>query len=105
MAVTTGDPLATTSAGQLFRQALRAHWLAYVLGTTTLVATSLTEVLVPKFIQWSLDVIAGRGGAASGGWEGAVPAALLRADRLATLEALTTAFAAFLTLGLLGRFG
>jgi ATP-binding cassette subfamily B protein len=94
--------LQSTSAGKLFRAALRAHWPVYALGSLTLIATSLAEVLVPKFVQWSLDVIAGRG---DGGWQAAVPGWLVRADRLTTLRALAAAFAALLLVGLVGRFG
>ena len=39
----------------------RAHiimfWPGYFFGTLALLVTSITEVLVPKFVQWTIDLL------------------------------------------------
>ncbi len=88
----------TETAGKLYRTALQTHWISYTTGTLTLLATSGSEVLVPKFIQWSLDTIA-TGGIAS------VPKLFIADTPTATLRHLTQTLAMVMLIGLLGRFG
>ncbi len=76
------------TAGTLYRQALRNNWGVYLAGALTLISTSITEVLTPKFIQWCLDL------AATGG-----PGAVSR------LHELVTWFGIVLVVGLVGRIG
>jgi ATP-binding cassette subfamily B protein len=38
-----------------FWQAIKQHPISYSLGVLALIITSITEVLVPKFTQWSID--------------------------------------------------
>lgn len=93
-------PAAPLTARRLYGRALKRHWLIYLAGIGTLLLTSMTEILVPKFIQWALDLVSG------------VPDAVARVPRLfagptprATLGALVAALGFALILGLFGRIG
>ena len=50
------------TAGKIYGQAVKRHWFAYLMGVLAMAVTSLTEVMVPKVIQWSLDVVTAGGG-------------------------------------------
>lgn len=50
------------TAGKVYLQAVRKYWLSYVLGVLAMVVTNFSEVIVPKIIQWSLDIVMGGGG-------------------------------------------
>ncbi len=85
------------SAGNLYRQALKDHWFVYTAGTITLLVTSGTEVLVPRFVQWCLDII--------GHTEAHVPGFLLRSDPRQSIRTLATWMAGALLVGWAGRIG
>ena len=86
-----------TTAGKLYLGTLRRHWLPYATGIIALFSCSISEVMIPKFVQWALDLIGGRM-ALLPGW--------IRAERsVATLNMLILSLLLVLLLGLLGRFG
>lgn len=47
------------TAGKVYLEAVRKYWLSYVLGILAMVVTNFSEVIIPKVIQWSLDIITG----------------------------------------------
>jgi ATP-binding cassette subfamily B multidrug efflux pump len=51
---------APLSAGRLWRRSMLKYWPHYVVGGVALLLANISEVLVPKFIQWSIDVVGGR---------------------------------------------
>jgi len=77
------------SPSRLFLKNLRQHRWAYGLGTLAMLITSLSEVFLPKFIQWSIDVLTQK----------------TVADPHGTLDRLVLGLVATLTLGWLGRVG
>jgi ATP-binding cassette subfamily B protein len=85
------------SAGSLYLQALKNHRSAYLLGTLTLLITSVTEVLMPKFVQWGIDLI---GGKAAG-----LPVMFQAETPVGTLQLIAIAMAAAIFVGFLGRIG
>lgn len=85
------------TAGKLLRRSLTDHWFAYAAGIVTLLATNGTEVLIPKFIQWSMDAAAGD--------PSRLPGLFIRPDRLQGLHAVVTGLLATLLVAWLGRFG
>ena len=86
-----------TTAGKLYLGTLRRHWLPYATGIIALFSCSISEVMIPKFVQWALDLIGGRM-ALLPGWIGAERS-------VATLNMLILSLLLVLLLGLLGRFG
>lgn len=85
------------TASTLYRRNLKDHWVKYVLGVLTLLATNVTEVLVPKFIQWTLDVVAGN--------HASIPAMFVRDGAVDSLHAIVTALVVMLAVAWFGRFG
>ncbi len=79
---------------RLFISALREHWVAYAVGMLAMLITSLSEVLLPKFIQWSVEVATRKND---------IPAFFQNADKHAALDRLVLFFLLSLTLGWLGR--
>lgn len=49
------------TAGKIYLQAVRRHRMAYTFGILAMMVTSMAEVMVPKVIQWSLDVVTSGG--------------------------------------------
>lgn len=81
---------------RLYLQNLSKHRLYYGLGTFALLLTSITEVLLPKFIQWSIDLLTGKA---------EVPAYFANADRHQALDKLVGSLLLVLLIGWLGRVG
>lgn len=83
---------------QAYASNLKAHWRSYALGTMAMLVTSISEVLMPKFIQWALDLLSQKDITR-------VPK-LLQSDSLSsTLNVLTIVFIGSLTAGWMGRIG
>ena len=86
-----------TTAGKLYLGTLRRHWLPYATGIVALFSCSISEVMIPKFVQWALDLIGGR--------MSMLPEWLGAERSVATLNMLILSLLLVLLLGLLGRFG
>jgi ATP-binding cassette subfamily B protein len=86
-----------TTAGKLYLRTLRRHWLPYTTGIVALFSCSISEVMIPKFVQWALDLIGGR--------MSMLPAWIGAERNVATLNMLILSLLLVLLLGLLGRFG
>ncbi|MCX6106647.1 MAG: ABC transporter ATP-binding protein [Proteobacteria bacterium] len=86
-----------TTAGKLYLGTLRRHWLPYATGIVALFSCSISEVMIPKFVQWALDLIGGR--------MSMLPAWIGAERSVATLNMLILSLLLVLLLGLLGRFG
>lgn len=82
---------------RLFLQNLADHWIAYSLGILSLLVTSISEVFLPKFIQWSIDTATHSAKASQ------TPALFIKGDRHATLDQLVLALLAILVMGWIGR--
>lgn len=76
---------------RLFLQNLHKHRLAYGFGIAAMLLTSLSEVFLPKFIQWSIDVL--------------IQAPADKAVAHAKLDQLVLGLVITLTIGWLGRIG
>ncbi|SMF55647.1 ABC transporter ATP-binding protein [Pseudobacteriovorax antillogorgiicola] len=72
------------------------HWPLYLAGTLSLLLTTCTEVLIPKFIQWAVDHLTNSQG---------IPSLFLRETREATLDTMMYAFLIVLCVGWWGRVG
>lgn len=79
---------------RLFLGTLRKHWLIYSCGMLAMLITSLSEVMLPKFIQWSVELATKKS---------SVPEFFERGSPHATLNALIGYLFVSLTLGWLGR--
>jgi ATP-binding cassette subfamily B multidrug efflux pump len=79
---------------RLFLGTLRKHWLIYSCGMLAMLITSLSEVLLPKFIQWSVEVATKKS---------SVPKLFERGTAHDTLNVLISFLLVSLTLGWLGR--
>lgn len=77
------------SPSRLFIENLWKHRLAYGLGTLAMLMTSVSEVFLPKFIQWSIEVLTDKNSV----------------DPHGTLDKLVLGLIIALTLGWLGRVG
>lgn len=77
---------------------LREHRWYYLAGIIMMVATSLSEVMVPKFSQWAIDLLVHRH------LQG-VPEVLRQVDVPTTLNAIMGLFLFTMMLGWLGRIG
>ncbi len=77
------------SPSRLFIENLRKHRLAYGLGTLAMLMTSVSEVFLPKFIQWSIEVLTDK----------------TSKDPHGTLDKLVLGLVISLTVGWLGRVG
>ena len=86
-----------TTAGRLYLGALRRRWLPYATGIVALFSCSISEVMIPKFVQWSLDLIGGR--------LSMLPVWIGAERSIVTLNRLVLSLLLVLLLGLLGRFG
>lgn len=85
------------TAASLYRRALKENRAAYIFGTLTLLTCSLSEVLMPKFVQWCIDVI--------GGKESTIPAALRSDTPVAALHNIVILMAIAMVIGFFGRIG
>jgi ATP-binding cassette subfamily B multidrug efflux pump len=85
------------TAASLYRKALLESKGVYLFGTFTLLVTSVTEVLMPKFVQWSIDLI--------GGKTDTLPQKLHGASTLASLHNIVIVMACAMFIGFLGRIG
>ncbi|MCX6111547.1 MAG: ABC transporter ATP-binding protein [Proteobacteria bacterium] len=85
------------TAGTLYRRSLREHWPSYVAGVVALFSCSISEVLIPRFVQWSLDTI--------GHTDAQIPLWFARATPLLALKALIYGLLLALVIGLIGRVG
>lgn len=91
-----GHALSLT-AGKLYAQNLRKHWVIYLAGALTLFFTSVSEVLIPRFVQWCLDIIAGR--------SDSVPDVFLKGTPRENIQTLATFMVFGLLVGWAGRIG
>ena len=89
--------MTAVTAKKLFVGALKTNWVSYLVGTVALFACSISEVMIPKFVQWSLDLI-GRKGEKLPDW-------LHRGTEVATLHWMVLCLLVALIVGLLGRLG
>ncbi len=85
------------TAGKLYTQNLKKHWVIYLAGTLTLLFTSMSEVLIPRFVQWTLDIISGK--------TAKVPDLFLRGTPRESIEAVVRFMVIGLVVGWLGRIG
>lgn len=83
----------------LFRRAVKEHWPMYALGCVTMLITSTSEVLVPKFVQWGLDFLAAQGQMSI------LPPFLRAPDPQSSLNRLVVFLLVVLLVGFLGRIG
>ncbi len=86
--------MARNNPYRLFLSTLREHWLIYTCGMGAMLITSLSEVMLPKFIQWSVELVTKKS---------EVPFFFQRASRSETLDALVIALLFSLSVGWLGR--
>jgi len=90
--------LSVQNPTQSYLAYLREHRWYYLAGIVMMVATSLSEVMVPKFSQWAIDLLVHRN------LQG-VPEVLRRVDVPTTLNAIMGLFLFTMVLGWLGRIG
>ena len=86
-----------TSAGKLYAQNLKRYWVTYLFGTLTLLFTSMSEVLIPRFVQWCLDIVGGR--------TQGVPDLFLKGTPRESIETLARFMVVGLVVGWIGRVG
>ncbi|RYZ59508.1 MAG: ABC transporter ATP-binding protein, partial [Proteobacteria bacterium] len=79
---------------RLFLGTLRKHWLIYSCGMLAMLITSLSEVMLPKFIQWSVELATKKS---------SLPKFFDRGSPHESLNALIVCLLISLTLGWLGR--
>ncbi len=85
---------------RLFLSNLRKHRFAYGLGILAMLITSISEVFLPKFIQWSIDVLTSTDKSQK------IPALFAKVnDPHRTLDLLIIGLVLTLTLGWMGRVG
>jgi ATP-binding cassette subfamily B multidrug efflux pump len=85
------------TAASLYRKALFESKGVYLFGTFTLLVTSITEVMMPKFVQWSIDLI--------GGKTASLPTALQDVSAIKSLHNIVILMACAMFIGFLGRIG
>lgn len=85
------------TAASLYRRALKESRAAYIFGTLTLLTCSVTEILMPKFVQWCVDLL--------GGNMKAIPAALHGVLPVDALHKIVILMAMAMFVGFLGRIG
>lgn len=85
------------TSGKLYRESLCRHWLLYGVGTFSLVMTSVTEVLTPKFAQWGIDLLTHPNSAA------VVPAWFKSPSPHRSLALLVTGLVLTILIGWVGR--
>ncbi|MBM4252772.1 MAG: ABC transporter ATP-binding protein [Deltaproteobacteria bacterium] len=85
------------TAKSLYVGALKTHWVSYLFGTVALFSCSISEVLIPKVVQWALDLIGRKG---SG-----LPLWLRRGSPESELHLLILILLIALIVGLFGRLG
>jgi len=81
-----------------FASNIMQHWGSYLAGTFALLVTSLTEVLMPKFIQWTVDLLTHKEAAS-------IPAWFKASSLEVTLDRLVWFFILSLIVGWIGRIG
>ena len=91
-----------SAAGSLLRQTLRQRWALYGLGALAVFVTSVSEALIPKFTQWSIEVITA---AVAGTAPRPLPGVFAAASPKAILARLAVHLLLLLGVGFLGRFG
>lgn len=79
---------------RLFLGTIRKHWVIYSCGMVAMLITSLSEVMLPKFIQWAIELATQKG---------EIPAFFKRATPHETLNVLIVYLLISLTVGWLGR--
>ncbi|MFW7381682.1 MAG: ABC transporter ATP-binding protein [Oligoflexus sp.] len=88
------------SAGiyRTFAHNVMQHWGSYLAGTLALLITSLTEVLMPKFIQWTIDLLTNKDTTTIPSW--------FHSNTMAgSLDRLVGFFILSLIIGWIGRIG
>lgn len=83
----------------LFRRAIAQHWPIYTLGCFAMLVTSTSEVLVPKFVQWGLDLLTSKGDV------NVLPAVFRQATPQDSLTKLVQFLLIVLVCAYLGRMG
>ena len=86
----------STSMYRAYRSNLFKYWPYYLAGTASLLITTCSEVLIPKFIQWSIDLLTN---------SEAVPALFQQDGKRETLDVLIASLLLTLTIGWIGRIG
>ncbi len=81
---------------RLYWSLVRARWYLYALGLLTVLGTNLTEVLMPKFVQWTLDLIS------TGGVE-SLPVWMQRKTKLQSLHLVLTLMGSMLVVAMILR--
>lgn len=91
------------TAKKYYLTALRQRWPWYLAGTITLFLTNLTEVLMPKMVQWCLDLV----GSGRGTLEHLPDwlQAAANGDKFRALHILVAMTSMVMLLGFVGRFG
>lgn len=84
---------------RVFWKSIFRHWRMYALGCLAMLMTSTAEVLVPKFVQWGIDFLAGNGRM------DALPSLFRTQDPRASLNILITTLGMVLVMALIGRWG
>lgn len=77
---------------------VRSNWLSYLLGALALLVTSTTEVLMPKFIQWTVDILTQKD-------MHVLPAIFSSNSTAVSLDRLMFGFIVTLLIGWIGRVG
>ncbi len=90
--------MAASAASVVFKTNLKRYWLIYVGGCFSVLLCNMTEVAVPKFVQWAIDLLNKKDIAA-------VPNFFQRSDLMQTLFALMFGFSATLFIGWATRIG
>lgn len=81
---------------RLYLQNLCKHRFYYGVGTFALLMTSITEVMLPKFIQWSIDLLTKKA---------AIPEFFQESDPHRALDRLVGCLVLILVVGWIGRVG
>lgn len=83
----------------ILKGALKKNWRLYGLGVLSLLATSLTEVMAPKFSQWCIDLVSSSEG------QTRVPRVFLASSPRQTLDHLMLGLVGMLFIAVIGRWG
>ncbi len=86
--------MARNNPYRLFLSTLREHWVIYTLGMLSMLITSFSEVMLPKFIQWAVELVTEKK---------EVPSFFQRSTSHETLDILVIFLLMSLVVGWIGR--
>ena len=86
----------TLSMYRTYRNNVLKHWPYYIAGTLSLLVTTCSEVLIPKFIQWSIDLLTS---------SKSIPSQFQGGSRQESLDILMFSMLIVLVIGWIGRIG